>query len=306
MSLPRVKTSNPGASKGASTGASKGVHRGAPLRAPWQTLAAGALLALGAVSAGAANRKEPPSRPEQLALEGVHNAMQLGSCATAVERLNAGLKSRYPSVYLLAGTMYEHGICLKQDWDRAAVMYQQANDAGEPKGLLRLIAGLASGNRDRAAAMYWAQTPDTVAMPAECSAGKDLRADPDAYVAQLRSWPAGRLDACVYAVGVAAAIAGDVEYPSTGAAFSVYGRYRMEFNPSAATVDWVEEELRFGDLVGLSGGDDVRDRDSRKVKDSLRRHLEENSQRALRRFTRPADVPTGWRVRDIYAFNIVG
>lgn len=264
------------------------------------------LLGLVATSAGAAGRKEPPSRVEQQAVAGIHDAMRSGgSCELAVSRLNDGLKRKYPSVYLMAGTMYEQGVCLKPDWDRAARMYQAANAAGEPKGLLKLVAGLAQGGRDRAAALYWAMESATQGLPDECTAGRELRDDPDAYVAQLRGWPAGQLDACVYVAGVVAAIGGDVEYPAIGTAYAVYGSYRMDFRPAAAAVEWTELELRLSDM-GVASGDDVRDRDSRRVRDSLRRELQEASERALRRFTAPAGLPAGWRLQQIYTFNIMG
>ncbi len=267
---------------------------------------AAALLALGATQAGAAGRKEPPTKPESQAIADIHDAMRAQDCGLAASRLNEALKRKYPSAYLLAGTMYEQGVCLKPDWERAARLYQQADAAGEPQGRLRMVAGMAAGNRDRAAAMYWALEDSTVRLPAECEAGRELRSEPEAYVAQLRKWPAGRLDACVYLVGVISAIAGEIEYPSMGVAYAIYGKYRMSFQPSTATIEWTEEDLRLGDMLGVSGGDDVRDRDSGRVRQTLRRALEETSQRTLRRFTKPAEVPGGWRFQQDFAFRIVG
>ncbi|WP_431104814.1 hypothetical protein [Roseateles noduli] len=265
----------------------------------------GLLFALAATPAAAAGRKEPPSVPESQAIDGIHDALRASDCALVASRLNDGLKRKYPSVYLLAGTLYEQGLCLKPDWERAARLYQQAHVAGEPQGLQRMIAGLAEGGRDRAAAMYWA-LEDPSGLPDECLAGRELRSEPEAYVAQLRRWPAGRLDACVYLVGVASAIAGEIEYPSVGTAYAVYGRYQMDFHPAAATVEWEELELRMGNMGGAISGDDVRERDSARVKQTLRTALQETSHRALRRFTKPADVPTQWRIQREFAFNIHG
>ena len=266
----------------------------------------GVLLALVAAPAGATGRKEPPSEVEEQAVAGIHDALRAGDCALVASRLNDGLKRKYPSVYLLAGTLYEQGLCLKPDWDRAARLYQQANDAGEPKGLQRMIAGLAEGGRDRAAAMYWALEDPAARLPEECEAGRGLRKEPEAYVAQLRRWPAGRLDACVYLVGVVNAIAGEMEYPSVGTAYAVYGRYQMDFHPATATVEWEELELRLGNMEGAISGDDLRDRDSSRVKQTLRTALQQTSHRTLRRFTKPADVPTQWRIQREFAFNIQG
>lgn len=274
-------------------------------RAPSAAAVMGVLLALAAAPAGAAGRKEPPSKVEEQAVAGIHDALRASDCALVASRLNDGLKRKYPSVYLLAGTLYEQGLCLKQDWDRAARLFEQANDAGEPQGRHRMIAGLAEGGRDRAAAMYWA-VEDPSGLPEECRAGHELRNEPEAYVAQLRRWPAGRLDACVYLVGVVNAISGEIEYPSVGTAYAVYGRYRMNFNPATATVEWEELELRLGTMMGAASGDDVRDRDSGRVQQTLRNALQETSHRALKRFARPAGVPAEWRLQRDFAFNLHG
>jgi hypothetical protein len=266
----------------------------------------GVLLTLAAMPAAAAGRKEPPGKPELQAVAGIHDALRAADCALVATRLNDGLKRKYPSVYLLAGTLYEQGLCLKKDWDRAARLYLQAHEAGEPKGLQRMIAGLAEGGRDRAAAMYWVLEDPAVGLPDECEAGRELRREPEAYVAQLRRWPAGRLDACVYVAGVVSAIAGEIEYPSIGNAYAVYGSYAMDFRPATATVEWEELDLRMGNMQGAISGDDLRDRDSGRVKQALRGALQETSHRTLKRFTRPADVPTQWRVQREFAFNIHG
>lgn len=293
-------TSSPELTAGAPEGALSAPGRAA------RALTVGAMLALGMSQAGADGRKEPPSKPESQAIAAIHDAMRARDCTLAASRLNDALKRKYPSAYLLAGTMYEQGVCLKPDWERASTLYQQATAAGEPQGRLRLVAGLAAGNRDRAAAMYWALEDAGQRLPAECEAGRELRGNPEAYVAQLRKWPAGRLDACVYVAGVVSAIAGEIEYPSMGTAYSIYGSYRMSFTPSTATVEWTERELRLGDMLGVSSGDDARDRDSARVRQTLRRELEETSQRALRRFAKPAEVPAGWRFQQDFAFQIAG
>ena len=44
-------------------------------------------------------------------------------CAGALAGLQAGLAENRPAVALLAGTMYERGVCLKPDWDTAVGHY---------------------------------------------------------------------------------------------------------------------------------------------------------------------------------------
>ena len=91
-----------------------------PSRVSAAAVVTGALLALVAASAGAAGRKEPPSKVEEQAVAGIHDALRASDCALVASRLNDGLKRKYPSVYLLAGTLYEQGVCLKPDCERAA------------------------------------------------------------------------------------------------------------------------------------------------------------------------------------------
>ena len=111
---------------------------------------------------GAAHQAAAGTRSGALAVDAIRVSIAAQDCRQAVERLKSGLKNEYPEVFLLAGSMYENGICVQRDWDRAVTFYVQAHDAGEKDGAARIAAGYAdpANGADVAAALWWAmQTP---------------------------------------------------------------------------------------------------------------------------------------------------
>ena len=50
-------------------------------------------------------------------------------CGGAVRVLKEGLKAKEVEVMLMAGTMYEDGMCVKQNWEQASGFYESAADA---------------------------------------------------------------------------------------------------------------------------------------------------------------------------------
>jgi len=73
------------------------------------------------------------------AVQAVTEAMVKRDCTAAAAALNAGLAKQHPEVWLLAGAMFEDGLCLKPNWDRAVNFYQRADSAGQPAAALRLV-----------------------------------------------------------------------------------------------------------------------------------------------------------------------
>jgi TPR repeat protein len=106
------------------------------------------------------------------AVQAVSAAMGRSDCVAAASALNAGLAKSHPEVWLLAGAMFEDGLCLKANWDRALNFYQRADGAGLPSAAARLAAGYATaaGGRDLAASLWWAARAKT-ALPAARAAG---------------------------------------------------------------------------------------------------------------------------------------
>ncbi len=260
-------------------------------------------LALAAAAAQAAQRPDE-TRAEVIATEGVVVAIQHGDCKLATERLNAGLANKYPGFYLLAGTMYEEGLCLKPNWERAVQMYQRAVGAKHMGGVGRLVAGYADRSRDPAAALWWAHQPGGVPMPGACRMAAFVLESPDALVAELRAWPAQRLAACVYAVGVLAAVSGDAQYPRYAAEHALAGTIEVSFQPASGTLEWRTVELQAKQIPGLVSSGALLDRASRSVRDELESSLRQVGERALRRFERPAGIDPAWSLTATYVFNI--
>ena len=268
-----------------------------------------AALVLLALAAGAAQGQDEPMRPEetraeQLAAGHVRAALEAKDCPRAVQHLKEGLAAKHPGLYLMAGTMYEDGLCVKADWERAKAFYQLGLDAGHRGGLFKLVAGLAHGPRDPAAALWWGQRALAATLPGDCIVADWVHRDPESYVATLRAWPAGRLGACVYAAGVLSLVAGDMMYPPDALGLQIAGRVKMSFVPAEGRIDWTTTDLEIKPPVGVVSGEWLRDRQSRDARESLRRSLEQTGQRALRRFKAPTGIDAAWRPEMEYVFSL--
>lgn len=184
-----------------------------------------AILALPACMAFAATDGEK-------AVGRVGERMKARNCAGAVKELNAGLAARHPEVALLAGTMFETGACVTQDWNRAMGHYTQAFDAGMRDGALRLAAGFAAvaHGPDAAAALWWARR---ARLPVERCVGRlPDTDDPDRFVQELGKWPAQELATCNYVVGLLSFIHAEIRYPINGVTHEAMGRVEVEYLPA--------------------------------------------------------------------------
>lgn len=266
------------------------------------TLAFMTAMVLASPPAAAAERPIP-THGELVGLDSVQTALRHKDCASVVQRLNAGLKAEYPSFFILAGVLYEEGLCLKPNWERAERMYLQAQAAGHEGGLLRLVSGLAVKGRDPAAALWWAQRADSLPLPADCMVHGPVREDADLFVATLRLWEPGRLAGCVYSAGVVATIAGDLEYPALAQDLSIVGEVSMVFEPASSSLQWQTVEVQALQMLGLVRRDMVNAQLSREARQSLENHLRQQGQLALARYERPAGIPAGWRIEMRFLFN---
>jgi hypothetical protein len=87
------------------------------------------------------------------AVQAVSAAIALGDCVAAASALNAELAKAHPEVWMVAGAMFEEGLCLKANWECTLNFYQRADVAGQPGAAARLAVGYATpaGGRDLAA-----------------------------------------------------------------------------------------------------------------------------------------------------------
>lgn len=243
------------------------------------------------------------SRHEHDVLGEVHRAIEARDCPRAIARLNAGLAEKFPDIYIMAGSMYEQGLCLTANWERAERMYQLARAAGHEAGALRLIAGYAHQRRDPASALWWGSRSEQNVVPGFCRVA-DGSNDPDAFVAALRTWPAGRLAQCTYVVGVLAAIAAETEYPSMALDYAMSANLSMRFLPSAGKVEWTTVDVTLEPLPGVVDGDYMRDRSARAIQNSFRTYLVGVSDSVLKRFQQPEGIAAAWEVQQQYQFTM--
>ncbi len=261
------------------------------------------LAALLALNASAAQRP-PETQAERDTVQGVRSAIEQQDCKLAAARLNDGLAKAYPDVFMLAGRIFEDGICLKASWERAQGMYQRAEQVGHRGGLFRLVAGLAYQNRNPTAALWWAHKAGGLNLPQPCRVAQRAL-EPEVFVNTIKLWPAGRLQGCVYTAGVVALVAGDLDYPQRALRFYMAGKVAMKFSPAEGQLSWRTIEVEAQPMYGVVSGEQLQDRDSRAVNSAFERHLQELGERALRRYERPANVDPDWEVLTDFVFSII-
>lgn len=168
----------------------------------------------------------------QAAVAGVGERIRANDCEGVVKRLNAGLTAGYPEVALLAGNLFETGTCVKAGWNKAVHFYSLAYEGGIREGALRLAAGFAAGANgpDMAAALWWAKRAGLQAD--SCTAGLPDTVDADQFVGALREWPAQRLAACNYVIGMISFIHAESRYPMAGVTREIAGRVEVTYQPA--------------------------------------------------------------------------
>lgn len=178
------------------------------------------------------------SLPTQAASEStklVIQAIEARDCVAAARELNVAVAGATPEALALAGVMFETGLCLKANLERAARFYIKAVDAGAPSARSRLAGLYASpaSGPDKGAAMWWGMQA-SLPLPKACMVESGLDSNADQFVKVLNSWPTNMLDACVHVTGVVAAL--DAEFVVKEA---TQGRtsVSIDFRPAAATLD---------------------------------------------------------------------
>ena len=269
---------------------------------PFQAAVSGLLALLLSLPCAAATPKPTP-KPNATAVNDVRRWIEDGNCGNAVDRLKAGLNKGYPEVSLLAGSLYEHGLCVKRDWEKAVTFYAQAFEGGIVEGAERLAAGYADpvNGPDIAAAMWWGRKARISSFNI-CNISQKSADDPDLFVAELATWPQQRLETCNYAVGVLAMMSAEVTYPRLGLAHQVGGNVSLSFFPGVPRIDVGKVESHEYAVYGLVDGDSLGDRRTRKVSDAFRKVVGEVAERPLRRYPQPAGIPADAVLERTYLF----
>jgi hypothetical protein len=260
------------------------------------------LLACGCGGAGAAGRD-----PAEDAVRRVHDRIGAEDCAGAVSLLNAGLAAGYPEVQLLAGSMYDAGVCVKRNWERAVHFYVLADGGGQQAAAARLAAGYAAPENgpDIAAALWWGGREKHGVGRSICRVSDHARGDPDRFVAELRQWPPALQAACNYVTGVMMTLVGELRYPGKALQLAISGTVVISFEPAVPRIDVQTTGTEEENLPGLVAGDALRDRKSSTVKRAFEAEVRKIGERALKRYPQPAGVPSDWhpQVRVVFGFT---
>ena len=215
--------------------------------------------------------------------------MATQDCGGAVRVLREGLKDKEVEVMLMAGTMYEDGLCVQKGWEQASGFYEAAADAGNKWARSKLVAGLVA-NGDAGGALYWVHKLPHV-LPGQCYSGVDPDKDADAFTADVNRWPQERLQGCLYMAGVYHAIAGNMRYPDEAASIGVWGEVEMRFVPASGSVEWTSTRHETRVLPGLKlVKPDTPLAHRGKPEKLLVTHAKLVSDQALKRFARPAGI----------------
>lgn len=236
----------------------------------------------------------PTDVDEQNAVIDIIERVNAKDCAGAIERLNAGLAADSPRVALLAGNMYEQGICLKPNLDRAAGYYITAHNGGEHAAAYRLAAAYATpeAGPDPAAALWWLKQTKGRFGEQRCDVDKLDAEDPDRFVAALQKWSPARIATCNYLAGVVATIAGEAQYPRGPHQFEPDGTVMVRVTPALANVTvWtLKEDGVFS--AARADGEKYQQRATRRSR--FERVVKEIADRALARYPQPAGVDPTW------------
>ena len=244
--------------------------------------------------------------PGESAVGSITLRIKAGDCAGAVDWLKDGLKAEYREVELLAGTMYDLGLCVRRDWSRAVGFYSKAYAAGLPEGAERLAAGYAdpANGPDMAAALWWGLKGRSF-QGSGCVVAKEAADDPDRFVAVLSSWSPQHLAYCNYVTGVMSTISSELRYPDLAVDFALGGDFTLHFLPAVPRIEMQKGEAREYAVLGFVDGDALRDRSTKGVAKSIEKAIKQVTDRALKRYPQPQGIPANAWADMKYTFEIV-
>lgn len=241
----------------------------------------------------------------EAAVESVVNRIRSGDCKGAVGALNAGLAKNHAEVALLAGSMYDNGVCVRRDWQRAVEFYVRAHDGGHAGAVYRLASGYAAPENgpDIAAALWWASRvkPATVNACAVTGAAAD---DPDLFVAALNAWPQQRLAQCNYIIGVMSTLGGEMRYPDRPLSFAVGADIEMRFMPAVPRMDVRQTGSTEFRSLGIVDGNELNERGSKRMTAAFLDTVRAVSERAIKRYPQPPGFHPDLQVLMRFKFTV--
>ena len=251
-----------------------------------------------------------PSSYGRRTVEHITDRMRLKDCEGAVDDLKTALKKGFPEVAMLAGSMYENGLCVKPDWERAVPFYIQAWQDGIGEGADRLAAGYADPQHgpDVAAALWWASRRrnrnGTLYGVKGCTVRGTAIDNMDRFVAVLKTWPQSHLQACNYMVGVMATIQSEVKYPSAAYWYRQNGDVKIRFMPGIPRIEL--QQGRSSTVDTYDANDDPHAIERLKDADgSFEKTMGYVAWRALRRYPHPEGIAADAMIETDHHFRLL-
>ena len=246
----------------------------------------------------------------------VVQAIEARDCVAAARELNVAIAGATPEALALAGVMFETGLCLKVNLERAARFYTKAVDAGAPSARSRLAGLYASpaSGPDKGAALWWGMQAN-LPLPKACLVETSLRGNAEQFAKVLAAWPVSVLDACVHITGIVAAL--DAEFSIKDAAMgrtSVSIDFRpatsaLDVRSSQSTLALVDDSPRTAtnsNAGNLFANNSVKQSATpeqmlalraQEERQALIKRVEVVSKDALARYPRPTGIDADWRVQ---------
>jgi hypothetical protein len=216
--------------------------------------------------------------------------IERGDCKAAAEVLDKGVVAHYPEVQLLAGSMYEGGVCLKANWDRAVHFYSLAFKAGQKPAAYRLAAGFAAPENgpDAASALWWASRVNLA--NGTCLPSEQNRDNSDSFLAEVKTWSDQRIATCAYLTGVMATIAGEVQHPIQPSHWSVGGVVLITFKPALPRIELTLNGTEHYLLADVYSADKLSEQNAPGIGSEFLQSVRAVADRALKRYPKPANV----------------
>ena len=255
----------------------------------------------------------PPNAQAGEATKGVVKALEARDCAAAAKELNTAIAGGSAEALVFGGVMFEEGLCLKANGERAARLYQRAADAGAPDARSRLASLYASpvGGSDKGAAIWWGLQAG-LPLPKACVVDADMRGNAERFAQTLNAWPAGQVDACVHVTAVLAVLDAElvllkpdnpsqdgvtVEFrPATGRLAASVSALGTSFADAAPRVTTANNVVGSNAISQSASPEQIRAQAVLEEKQELARQIDRVCKSALARFPRSASaIDADWR-----------
>ncbi len=170
-----------------------------------------------------------------------------GHCEAAVKQLNGMLATPSAATYLIAGSMFERGACLKPNAERAREFYGKAFGMGDAERAPVYLASLGAstaGGADVGQLLWWfSRIKGSDKYPVRPACRVEATEDVEAFTLMIGDWPIERRELCRMSVGLLVmASAIKPFYPIESLREGGHGRFDVQVAFDTGEVQIVEHE----------------------------------------------------------------